>query len=90
MCPDNCALGKLPLIRVRVRVGGQFSSGAIVLEPHTAVKDLILAVSSVNMVKSYGLQKKYEHFPVFMTKKTRGRKENWKKTAWFGGGVYLN
>ena len=42
------------------------------------------------MVKSYGLQKKYEHFPVFMTKKTRGRKKNWKKTVWFGGGVYLN
>ena len=32
-CPENCPQGELPP-RVRVRVGDQFSSGAVVLEPY--------------------------------------------------------
>ena len=41
-CPDNCPQGKLPpvsvsvwfRVSVKIKVGGQFSSGTIVLEPY--------------------------------------------------------
>ena len=44
-CPDNCPRGKLPpdppvrvwvwvRVSAKIRVAGQFSSGAIVLEPY--------------------------------------------------------
>ena len=54
-CPENCSRGKLPpgqvkvwfRISVRIRAGGQFSLGAIFLEPSFSKKCLLYAFVNV-------------------------------------------